>query len=1022
MLFVLKRILHRKIAATMVYSGLVLFGLLSIRDIPIALLPNIELPKLSIITTYANSAPTEIENLITKPISEIVGTIPGVEKVESESIEGYSFVHLRFKNGTDMHYALLEVREKLDLIRDFLPQDASKPLISRFDPNQSAFMEVVFFSQGLSDDRKLRQYIEDNIKVYLDRIDGVAAVQLSGGFQKEVLVEIDPERMNAYRVLPQDLKLLLSTNNKNYPAGQLPFGKKDLLVRAIGEFDTLGDVQNTIVSFNDASGPVYLSDFSQVKERYKNRNGLTRFNGKECVVVYIFKEPGKNTVSVSEEVTKVLSGIEDQFKQDIALNIVYDESDFIRQSISNLFMNLLIGSILAFIALFLILKNFQSPSLLLLAIPVTLFPSFLIFKFLGISFNMMSLGGLALGIGMLFDSSNVVLSAIERNLILGKKIEDAVLKGTGEVTSSIFSATSTTVIVFLPIAFLKSTLGIVFSEMAIAIVITLLMSLIVAITFIPLAASVLYRLRDISKEGFERFSLYNEKKLIGRYHDLLLHLIERPKQYLFLVLSLFVFSFSLIPMIQKEFLPKVDTGEFNINVSLPKGTDLDTMSDYMSFLEEELLKDKRIQSVIVNIGGEEENLKINPKAVTLPSKAVVKVILKEEESTSTSEVIQELRKKIQIAEGTELSFDTRDNVLGAILEQKQGSIEYLIVGSDLDSLQDIGLNIKRKLLSRMDVLDVRTGMEEKNSEYHIDFDQVKMAKFGLTNANVSNFVKIALKGMVSSSMKISGMDTSIRIGMDKKYADSLEKVKRLKIRTPFGENISLEQFVQLREEKNLTSVMRIGNFRVNTVAITVDPRFSNAASDIKSVLGDVKLPQGFKIQVSGEEENLAKSWQEVLLSFSLALLLIYMLLSAQFESYSSSFLMIFSIPLIFIGTFPALFISGKSLNISSFMGFILLMGVVVDNASLYYEYYQLFLEETGDSLLSVMKSSEAVFKPVMMNNTTTILGMMPVVLELGKGSEFQAPLGVVVVSGLLTSTLLSLLIIPLVFYKFRKHS
>ncbi|WP_411821940.1 efflux RND transporter permease subunit [Leptospira sp. 'Mane'] len=1013
-------ILKRKVATSMFYGGFLIFGALSLRDIPISLLPNIEFPRLSIITTYSNASPAEMENLITKPISEIVGTIQGVVKVESESIEGYSFVHLSFKNGTDIHFSLVEVREKLDLIRDFLPQDASKPLISRFDPNKSSFMEVVFFVNGLSDDHSLRQFVEENLKVYLDRVDGVAAVQISGGHRKEVFIEIDPERMNSFRISPQDLRSLISINNKNYPAGQLPFGKKDLLVRAIGEYNSTIEVGNTIAFFNEGSGPVYISDFSNVKEQYLDRRGLARYNGKECIVAYIYKEPGKNSVQIAENVSNALSFIQTQFKKEVSLEVVYDESDFIKQSINNLFLSLIIGAVLAFLALLIILKNLQSPSLLLLAIPVTLFPSFLFFKFAGISFNMMSLGGLALGVGMLFDSSNVVLSAIERNLLLGKELTNAILDGGKEVATSILSATLTTIIVFLPITFLKSTLGIVFSEMALAIVVTLSMSLVVSLTFIPLAASFLYKTRKTLNSKKSKFQLYDEEKLIKGYHAFLKDIIANPNIYLLGMIALLVFSFTLIPFIQKEFLPKVDTGEFEMVVTLPRGTDLSTMSDFVSYLEGELLKDKQVARVVTNIGGEEENLKINPNAIVDPNKASLRVVLQEEKDIKTSDFISIFRKKLIIDPSYEISFNTRDNMLGDLLGRKKGNIEFLLIGNDLESIQEFGIKLKNRLLSKMSVLDVKLGMDTKNTEYHLKFNQVKMSRYGLTNAAVSTFVRIALKGLTSSSMKISGMETKIRIGMEEKYTDSLEKLKRLKIRTPSGENISLEQFVEIKEEKNLSSIMRRGNFRINPIQVTLDPKMIKAESEIKSMIQSWKLPEGIKLQFAGEDEDMDSSFKEVIFSFLLALLLIYMLLSAQFESYSSSFLMLFSVPLIFIGTFPALILGGKSLNISSFMGFILLMGVVVDNASLFFEYYRLFLEEKKDRLSAILASSEAVFKPVIMNNTTTILGMLPIVFELGKGSEFQAPLGVVVVSGLFTSTLLSLFVIPLLFYKFNK--
>ncbi len=1009
-------LIRRRVASLMIFAGLCLFGGLSLREIPLSLLPNIEFPRLTIITSYANSSPSEIENIISKPISQVVGTIQGVEKVESVSREGYSFVHLRFKNGTDMHYALLEVREKLDLIRDQIPQDASKPLISRFDPSSSAFMEIVFSPKALGDPKKLRQWIEDHVKLYFDRIEGIALVQVVGGYEKEVFVEIDPEQLNAFHVQPADLRLLVATNNKNYPAGQLPYGKKDLPVRAIGEFESSFDLGNLIVQGSGTGAGIRLSDFSKISERYKERTGLARYNGDEAVILYLYKEPGKNTVSLAGDVYRITSSVNELFRNEVTAIVSYDESIFIKDSLDGLYTNLVLGAILAYLSLLFILKNYQSPSILLLAIPVTLLPSFLVFRYLGIGFNMMSLGGLALGIGMLFDSSNVVISAIERNLMLGKKLEEAVKEGTSEVFGSVISATSTTIIVFLPIGFIKSTLGMIFREMALAIMITLSFSLVIALTFIPLIASILYRYRKFGNSEIVKYSFYNEMKVVTFYHKLLTRVLEAPKVFFLLIMSLFVFSLSLLPFLDKEFLPRIDTGEIGIHIKLPQGTDLEALSEYVGYIESVIQANPAVKSYLSNLGGEEENLKSNPNAITSTSEAEIKVILHDDRSKSTTEIVRELKGKISKSNEIQIDYATKENILGEILAEKREEVEYQIIGDDLEAMEAAALAIKKRVESLAGVEWIRTDLEEKSLEYHLDFDQVKLAQYGLTNANVSNFVKIALKGIIASSMDTRGLTIPVRIGMLKSATDTELKLSRLRIPTPYGETVSLEQFVTFSKKENVTAIHRIGNLRVNELKIGFNPAFRNVIREIQANIDSIKLSDEVRIEATGEKEKLDESLKEVILSFLLALLLIFMLLSGQFESYRSSLIMLITIPLIFIGTFPALLLTSKSLNISSFMGFILLMGVVVDNASLYFEYFHLFLRELGDAKKALYKATEVVIRPILMNNATTILGMLPIVLSLSKGSEFQAPLGVVVISGLITSVILSLFVIPTVVY------
>ena len=1000
----------------MVFSGFCLFGALSLRDIPLSLLPNIDFPQLTIVTSFANSSPEEVENIISKPISQLIGTIQGVEKIESNSKEGYSFVHLRFKNGTEMSYALLEVREKLDLIRDLLPQDASKPLISKFDPSKRAFMEIVFSPKGLGDKRKLKSFLSESVKLYFERIDGIALVEVTGGFEKEILVEIDPARMAAYKIQPGDLKYLISANNKNYPAGQLPFGNKDLPVRMIGEFTSSFHLENLIIKGEENGANTRLGDFAKIIERYKDRKGFAKYNGEEAVILSLYREPGKNTVNLAKNVANVLGQVNETFHAETKGVISYDESIFIKESLNGLYLNLILGALLAYIALLVILKNYQSPTILLCAIPVTLLPSFLIFNYLGIGFNMMSLGGLALGIGMLFDSSNVVLSAIERNMPLFKKLEDAIYTGTMEVFSSVFSATATTVIVFLPIGFIKSTLGMIFREMAISIVITLLFSLVTAITFIPLIASYLYRYRTSKNQNLFLFHIYKEDKIITFYHKLLKLILDSKRSFFVLLAGVFVFSLSLVPFIEKEYIPRIDTGEISIRVSLPGGTDLESLSQYVDYLEETIRKDKNVQSVISYIGGDDENLRLNPNAITETSKAELKLLLNDDRQISSQEMIQILRNQFPKREGVELQFETKENILGELLSGKRDEVEYQILGEDLDELAEVGRTLKLRIQTLSGVESIHLGSEKKTTEYQITYDQTKMAKYGFTNANVSTFVKIALKGIVSSEIQSGGIGITIRVGMKKSATDSIEKIKHLTIFSPNGENIYLKQFVNFDRKDTESDILRFGNQRVNLVSIGVNEKIRSSKKEIEASIGNFKTRDSVQIRTSGEKEKLNDSLKDVALSFLLALLLIFMLLSGQFESYRTSLVMLATIPLIFIGTFPALLVSGKSLNISSFMGFILLMGVVVDNASLYFEYFHLFLNEYKDPKKALFRATSTVLKPILMNNATTILGMLPIVLAMSKGSEFQAPLGIVVVFGLLTSVILSLFVIPILFY------
>ncbi|MDX1957398.1 MAG: efflux RND transporter permease subunit [Leptospiraceae bacterium] len=1015
-----RKILGRPITTIMFFLALGIFGILSLRNIKINLLPNLEFPKVTIITNFENSSPEEVENLITKPITESIGTINGIDRTDSESIESFSFITVQFKTDKNVNFALMELRERIDLIRDILPQNSGKPIITRYDPSMSPIVEIVFFPKEGSDSKNLRNFVTDNIKLFLDRIDGVANVQLSGGDKKEILIDIDPQRLYSYNYSIVDLERFIESNNKNFPAGQLPIGDKDLLIRAVGEFKNIDEISNTIISTGKEGDPVYFKDFSNIQETFKERTSNARYNGKDCIVAYIYKESSKNTVEITKQINTTVNELKERFEKDLNIQIVYQEANFIQDSVNNLFINLITGTFLAFIALLVILRNFKSPLILLLVIPSTLLPTFIFFNFFNISLNMMSLGGLALGIGMLFDNSNVVLAGIERNLQLNNNNpKEAILKGVEEVTVSIFSATMTTVIVFLPISFIKSIIGLVFAEMAIAIVISILLSLTVALTLIPLLSFLFYSSSDKIQNKLFVYFEKKEKAIEKKYSETLKNLLKNPFSLFIIIIGLFILSIILVGKIKKEFVPSVDTGEFRIEVKAPRGYSLDSTSEIVSNIETQLLQENDVKSVLSNIGFDSDNLLGKSGGNSSTNVSNIRVILKEKRKLTAREFVSEFREKLKFDESVKVKFKPGGDIISSLLSQKSGELEFLIMGDDLDELTEIGEKLKKEISMISGIVDINSSLEEKSKELKISYDKLKLAKFNLNNSNVAEFLKTATAGSVSTKIKLNGYDIGVRMRIMKKFTSTTEDILKLKIRTSLGESIEVSQFSEIKEQVTLNSILRRGSSRVNLISTNMHDSNSDAViQKIEDLIKNQNLPNGFSIQFSGDKENLNKSLEELVYSFVLTSILIYMLLAGQFESLKYSLIMVCTIPLIFIGSSPALFLTGKSLNVSSFMGIILLVGIVVDNASLFYEYFHSLLEEGFTPEQSVIKSGIIVLKPIIMNNSTTILGLLPVVLGLGKGGEFQAPLGVVVISGLLSSVFFTLFLIPILFYRY----
>ncbi|TGK12906.1 efflux RND transporter permease subunit [Leptospira fletcheri] len=1016
---ILKFCVRRPVTVSMVWTALVMFGLIALQRLKINLMPELEFPKVTIVTAYPNSSAEEVENLITKPVSDAVGTVGGVESVNSESFEGRSVVTIQFSNRTSLEYAVINVRERIDLVRDLLPQDASKPVVTRFDPSLSAFQEIVIFPQGRITDRDLRSFLNDNVRVYFERIEGLASVQFSGGFQREISVQIDSDKMNAYNISLFDVRRAINSSNVSAPAGSLPVGDKDYLVRAVGEYDSIESIAETIVGNNSQGIPIRLGSFSAIRSGYRERTGIARYNGKECIIAYLYKESGRNSVEISDNVQRELTSINNKFKNELKAEIVYDESKFIKESISGVTGALVSGMILAFFVLVFLLRNVKSPLILLTVIPASLFSTLLLFYIFGISLNMMSLGGMALGIGMLFDTSNVVFSAIERNLSRGMEVAKAAVNGTSEVTGSVVSATLTTVIVFLPIIFFKSMIGIVFGEMAIAITISLLMSLFASLTVIPMLTVVLYDIplepAFLKEKVFERSEDFH-RNLLAKYEARLSHYLDKPKSLFVLIGLLFVFSIAFLFIIPKEFIPKVDTGEFSILLKTRNGSSLEATSDAVESVERVLSAEKDTKSVISRIGYEEDQLSGRRNGNWGTNRAAIRVVLKDGGRSSDS-FIRSVRKKFHFSEEVELHFENSGDILASVVSPDSNGLSLEILGEDLRTLSDIGEKLKSILSKIPGVKDPRLSMEDKAIEYELSFDPIKASMLGLNNDYLSNYLRIANYGSIVTKIKVADRSTDVRMGFRKEDVDSLQKILDTNIQAPNGSLVRLSQIGKVERTNSPISIIRSGNSRVNLATADLDLKAANnPIEDVKDAISRLKLPDGYRIKFSGEQENIEKSFSDLSLSFVLAIVLIYMLLASQFESLLYSLIMICTIPLMFIGVFPALFLFGKSLNVSSFMGLVLLLGVVVDNAALYYEYVHLLLKQNLPLKKVILDSGRIVLRPILMNNATTILGLIPIMFELQRGTEFQSPMAIVVIVGLFTSFFFSLYLIPVLFF------
>ncbi len=1021
MLFLQRLAITRPVGAAMVLLGLSLMGLIALLRIETNLLPEMRFPRVTIVTRYANASPEEIETLITRPLSEAISSAGGLEKITSESIEGASIITAQFRWGRNVDFAVMELRERADQIRNAFPQQADRPIVSRFDPSARPFFEIAVFARRDSDERDLRYTIENELRPYFERADGVAMVELSGGYRKEIQADVDIDRLAQYGLSFEELAASIRGSNVNVPAGHITAGNQDVLIRTIGEYASVEEIADTVIPLGDGAPATRLGHIAAIRSGYAERRGFARYNQRECVLISLRKESGANSIRASEEVRAQLARVNQEYGARIELHPVYDEARFVEEAVGNITSSLIAGGLLAFVALILILRNFSSPLILVSVIPVALLTSILLMYMQGLSLNIMSLGGLALGIGMLFDSGNVILSAIERQHMLGLPPREAALKGVSEVTGSVVTAVLTTVIVFLPVVFLESLAGIVFREMALTVTYSLLASLFASLTMIPMLAAL--RKPGKGRQFLARRAIIQkaaaaEDALQHAYEKSLQSVMYNPRRLLIITALLFAAAMALFPFVHKEFLPRVDSGEVSIEVNAPAGSSLDQSAELARRLEETALAISEVQHVISRVGYEQDNLLAARSGDAGTHRAELRIILAADASQSSDSLAERLRETAGLREDIRVEYRLSGDVLTEILTPDTRPVTIEVAGEELEALERIGGEVKTIVAAAEDVVDVRSSLDFRPPEYRVYFLPDRMAEAGVSVATASDYLRTAIDGSVVSRFRVGDDEIDIRLRGAGAPLASLDSLDRLSLKASGGVRIRVLDLTRVRLEPGLSAVYRTGDSRVNriTAGVAEDANLGAVFSDLDQRLAALALPEGYRIAYGGERENIEESYRDMGLAFGLSVALIFMLLAARFESITHALVMLATIPLILIGVTPALILTGNGLNVSSFTGVILLVGIVVDNAGLLYEYMEILQHEGYSFSDSIEQASKIILRPLVLNNGTTVLGLLPVALELGRGSEFQAPMAVAVISGLLTSMLLSLYVVPALFH------
>ncbi len=1011
----------RPIFTTMVTLILVILGAVSLSRLQIDMLPNIELPTLTIRTNYEGASPEVMERLVTQIIEEIVATVPGVEEITSTSSEGRSTVRVSFVWGTEIDTAAIDVQGKLEDEINELPDDVVRPRIRKFDI--ASFPIVLLGISSNLDPVELTELIEVQIRNRFARIRGVAQVDVFGGFNREVRIELDPDRINAAG-LPLDRVLeAIRDANLDLPTGKIEQGRYEVMLRAPAEFINLDQIRDTVIVQRDGAA-ITLGQIAEVKDTYEKLTRIVRVNGGRGLRVGIRKQANANTVEVSKRILAEIEAVNQAFPQ-INIVPVINQGNFIERSIANVARSVLYGGGLAIVVLLFFLRNIPSTLVISLSIPISIVTTFALIFFGGFTLNLMTLGGLALGVGMMVDSSIVVLENIFRRRSENDETpEKASVEGAREVGPAIIASTITTLVIFLPLIFVRGISGILFKELAYVIMFALICSLTVALSLVPMLASRLLtssqqHLKEPASRTNRWAALANSvfSGLENAYLDLLRWVLGHRLVTVFGATAVLGASLLLLPLIGSEFLPPSDEGEVRVTGKMEIGTRLELV-DQQTRIMGEIVQPAIPESVasVVSVGS-------SGWRADAVSEGEIRISLlpAAQRERSNVEIAHDLRRRLDgNVPGMEIRVRAPQGQF--ILERILGGEEGLTIeirGYELATLDALAGSVAKLIADVPGITDVQTSLEAGIPQQEIRVNRDKVADLGLSVRDVTQLLQTAVAGSKAGEYRTGGNSYRILVQLKDAEKRSLDEILNLTLTTASGEKVALRNVVTSEPSRGPILIDRKDQQRMVTVRANVAGRdLGSVAFDVQTLLDQILRPVGYDLKVAGNFEEQQKAFRELVISLVLALVLVYMVLACQYESLRDPLVVMFSVPLAAVGVLVTLFITTTTLNVQSYIGCIMLGGIVVNNAIL-------LVDQAGRLVRDGMRTRDALteagrrrLRPILMTTLTTILGLLPLALGIGEGSDAQAPLARAVVGGLTGSTLITLVLIPAVYSLF----
>ncbi|NGP43949.1 efflux RND transporter permease subunit [Bacillaceae bacterium SIJ1] len=1042
----------RPVGVIMIVLSILALGFVSLRNLPVDLFPDVEVPVAVVATSYPGAAPQEVENLVSKPLESQLSTIEGIDMIQSNSSPSSSLVMLMFQTGTNLDNAMLDVRESVDAVKAMLPDSANDPSVLRFDPQQ---IPVMFVGLTGADLDELQNIAETDVEPAFTRAPGVGSATINGGQEREIRLELNKAQLARYGLTPNQVLSTVQQENANASGGVLSRGDKELQIRIEGEYDSLDDINNTLISLPNG-GQVKVSDVSTMVDSFKEMSSVTQVNGEEALVISILKQSDANTVSVADEVYKAMDDIQEELPEGVNISVVQDTSTFIRDAIDSVINNIIIGAVLSVLVLLLFLRSVRSTLVIGLSIPISIIAAFSLMYFTGSTINTLTMGGLALGIGMMVDSSIVILENIFSYKERGYSIKDAAIIGGSELGSAVFAATMTTLVVFLPIVFTSGIASELFTPLASTVSFSLVSSLIVALTLVPMLASKFLTNKKKKKRGLfkRKQNLADEEassedddtdervteagdtvvpaaeadagdapkkkaywfdRLLGKltsvYEKALRKVLRFRKTSLLTVFLLFIASFSLIPMIGGELIPASDQGQLSINVETPDGTRLQETEGVTNQVNEALQPyNDVIETNYLEIAGSSASGGVGSSAANVAT-FMIQLIPPDQRDVTTDQMMNEWQGLFDDIVGAEVTVAAMDAGLGT------GSpLQVQLRGEENEVLRELADQVTWVLEDIEGVYNIESSATASRPEMQINVDRETAAMYGLTYRDISGQVELAFNGATATQYREDGDEIDVTVTLPEDERQSIADLENTTIQTPNGQMIPLSTVATLDQVSGPVEITRQNQERqINITADVEGNDLAGAAQAIEANLGSMNFPEGYDYSLGGQTEDMAESFADLAVAMVFAIFLVYAVMAIQFESMVFPFVIMFSMPTSVIGVLIGLFITNTSLSIPAFIGFIMLAGIVVNNAILLVEYINILRERGEERLQAIIESGKSRMRPILMTTITTAAAMIPLALGIGEGSETQQPLAVVIIFGLSFSTFFTLLLVPLMY-------